>query len=161
MDEGNEVSQEVTEEKELNVFGQLIEGSVFPDQSLRQRTFLVAYSECGSLNKSYEITGISSTSHYHWMHTDSNYVQAFTEARRITGHKLEAEAIRRAYEGWDEPVYQGGKLAGVTRKYSDTLMIFMLKGLLPDIHREKFVELNNSGPLQINIGGGSTLPDGV
>ena len=41
---------------------------------------------------------------------------------------LEDEAKRRAYEGVKKPVYQGGKRVGYVQEYSDTLLIFLLKG---------------------------------
>ena len=51
---------------------------------------------------------------------------------------LEAEAYRRAVEGWVEPVgWYKGKAGGTVRRYSDTLLIFTLKGLLPDRYRDR------------------------
>ncbi len=50
---------------------------------------------------------------------------------------LEDEAVRRAKDGVEEPVYQGGKLVGHVQKYSDTLLIFLLKGAKPEKFRER------------------------
>ncbi len=51
---------------------------------------------------------------------------------------LEAEAHRRAVEGVEEPVgWYKGVAGGTVRRYSDVLLIFTLKGLLPDIYRER------------------------
>ena len=44
---------------------------------------------------------------------------------------LEAESRRRSVEGWEVPVYHRGKQIGTVRRYSDTLLIFMLKGATP------------------------------
>ena len=44
---------------------------------------------------------------------------------------LEDEARRRAVDGVDEPVFQQGKQVGTIRKHSDTLLIFLLKGIRP------------------------------
>ena len=44
---------------------------------------------------------------------------------------IEAEARRRAVDGVDEPVYYQGKEVGTVRRYSDVLLIFLLKGLRP------------------------------
>jgi hypothetical protein len=49
---------------------------------------------------------------------------------------LEDEAKRRAHDGIDEPVFYQGEKCGVVRKYSDNLLIFMLKAR----RREKFSE---------------------
>ncbi|MBX6773030.1 MAG: hypothetical protein IRY83_14975 [Chloroflexi bacterium] len=56
---------------------------------------------------------------------------------------LEAEAWRRAVDGVERPVYQNGQRVGAVREYSDTLLIFLLKGGRPQKYRERY-EL--SGP---------------
>ena len=49
---------------------------------------------------------------------------------------LEGEARRRALHGREEPVFhQGEEVARVT-KYSDNLLMFLLKGLKPEMYRE-------------------------
>ena len=50
---------------------------------------------------------------------------------------LEEEARRRAHDGVDEPVWFQGVQCGTVRKYSDTLLIFLLKGAKPDKYRER------------------------
>ena len=40
---------------------------------------------------------------------------------------LEAEARRRAFTGVEKPVYYKGKVVGSTTKYSDRLLMFLLK----------------------------------
>jgi len=44
---------------------------------------------------------------------------------------VEDEAIRRAYDGVEHPVYGGGPHFGSVRKYSDPLLIFLLKYFRP------------------------------
>jgi hypothetical protein len=41
---------------------------------------------------------------------------------------LEAEARRRAVQGWDEPVFHQGRKVGTIRKYSDRMLEILLKG---------------------------------
>ena len=51
---------------------------------------------------------------------------------------------RRAVEGVEEPVgWYKGEAGGVVRKYSDTLLIFLLKGRKPEMYRERY---EHSGP---------------
>jgi hypothetical protein len=45
--------------------------------------------------------------------------------------RLEDAAIRRARDGVEKPVYQGGVLVGTTTEYSDTLMGLVLRGKRP------------------------------
>jgi hypothetical protein len=61
---------------------------------------------------------------------------------------LEDEAKRRAAEGWDEPVFQRGELVGTVRKYSDNLLMFLLRARDPGRFRES---------VQVNAGGQVTL----
>ena len=63
---------------------------------------------------------------------------------------LEDEAVRRAKDGVERPVYQGGKLVGHVQEYSDTLLIFLLKGARPEKYRDR-VQRELSGP------GGQTI----
>jgi hypothetical protein len=61
---------------------------------------------------------------------------------------LEDEANRRAREGVERPVYQGGKFVGAIREFSDTLLIFLLKGLKPEKFRENS-HIEHSGVLTL------------
>lgn len=59
---------------------------------------------------------------------DESFLQAKADAELASAELLEAEARRRAMEGVDEPVFHEGSICGYKRRYSDTLMIFLLKG---------------------------------
>ena len=58
--------------------------------------------------------------------------EALEEAREL----LEAEARRRASVGVEEPVFYKGEIVGHIRKYSDNLLMFLLKAHWPDKFRE-------------------------
>lgn len=62
---------------------------------------------------------------------DPDLDKRWAEAEAIGIKGLEDECRRRAYSGWDEPVYQGGIEVGSKRKHSDALAMFLLKGALP------------------------------
>ena len=62
------------------------------------------------------------------------YKIAFQECRDKAGELLQDEAVRRAHEGVLRPVYHRGVKVGVIREYSDQLLIFLLKGWLPDVY---------------------------
>src|SRR4051794_39898402 len=59
---------------------------------------------------------------------DEAFAAAWEAAIEEGVDDLEKEARRRAYEGVEEPVFQGGKEVGRVRKYSDALIMFLLKG---------------------------------
>lgn len=116
----------------------------------RQRAFLSAYVIMGVVSKAAEAAGIHRKTHYEWLNNDPEYVEAFRQAEEDAIEALEREARRRALEGIEEPIYQGGKKVGVVRKYSDTLLIFLLKGAAPDKYRER-VQTEHTGRIDSNM----------
>ena len=72
---------------------------------------------------------------------DQVFAAAFEVARTMAAQALESEAIRRAFDGVDEPVgWYKGEPGGVIRRYSDNLLMFSLKGAMPDKYADR-VEL--------------------
>src|SRR5262249_19777084 len=61
---------------------------------------------------------------------------------------LEDEARRRATEGTAKPVFYQGQQCGVVQEYSDTLLIFLLKGRRPEKFRDN-INLDVSGAIQV------------
>lgn len=87
--------------------------------------------------------------HYNWMENDESYARAFDVARLIAGDVLEDEAVRRAHQGIDKPVTIAGERE-IIREYSDTMLIFLLKGMKPDKYRERWtgeITGKNGAPL--------------
>jgi hypothetical protein len=50
---------------------------------------------------------------------------------------LEKEAWRRAREGHAEPVFQHGKQVGTIQRYSDQLLMFLLRARAPERYRDR------------------------
>lgn len=111
----------------------------------QKRAFLAAYSELGNVTRAAAIAGISREAHYDWKAEDEDYARAFARAKLWAGDALEDEARRRAVEGVDEPKFFMGRVCGNVRKYSDTLLVLLLKGAKPRIYREN-VSAEISGP---------------
>ena len=103
----------------------------------KRDAFLAAYVELGTLTHAAGAVGIDRSSHYKWMDTDPEYPTLFAAAAAKGKEAMVREARRRAIEGTDKPVYQGGKLVGTIREYSDTLLIFLMKGAMPETYRER------------------------
>lgn len=110
--------------------------------SIKKRAFLSAYSQCGNITRATEITNVSRASHYKWMKEDEAYQKYFEEATEEAAERMEAEARRRAVEGTDKPVFYQGAQCGVIREYSDTLLMFLLKGAKPEKYKDR-VETEN------------------
>ncbi len=109
-----------------------------------KRLFLEAYSRTGNLAEAARQTPqMDRRFHYKWLKNDEAYAEAFRAAEEQAIEMLELEARRRAHDGVEEPVYHLGKVVGHVRKYSDTLLIFLLKAARPEIYRDRY-EL--SGP---------------
>jgi hypothetical protein len=119
-----------------------------------ERAFLEALADTCNVRLACAISNISRSSAYLWRKEDSGFAQRWEEAAKIGAAALEEEAIRRAHEGWLEPVYYKGEIRGEVRKYSDTLLIFLLKGAKPEKYRERVQNEHigpNGGPIQSSI----------
>lgn len=122
----------------------------------RAHIFLRCYAETGSVTRAAAAAKIHRSIHYRRMGADEKYKAAFQAAQRIAVEVLEDEAVRRAVEGVDEPVvFQGAfsypsgrdektgqyiapsKSPLAIRKYSDSLLQFLLRGAKPEKYRER------------------------
>ena len=112
-------------------------GDVAPRR--RQKAFLAAFRETGNVRLACEVAGVGRTSHYRWRDEDPAYREAFDVAKEDATDVLEAEAHRRAVEGIEEPVgWYKGEAGGTVRRYSDNLLMFLLKGARPERYRERY-----------------------
>lgn len=90
--------------------------------------------------------------HYDWL-ADPEYKAKFEEAQARAADSLESELFRRVREGVEETVTEDDGKQRVTRKFSDTLLIFALKGQKPDRYREQWKgELVHQGSLAVSRG---------
>ena len=102
----------------------------------RKKRFLDAFAQCGVICQAAEMAGITDRSHRSWMAHSEQYRAAFKEAEERAIQVLEVELRRRAVEGFEDPVFYQGKEVGAVRRYSDLLLIFLLKARRPDVYRE-------------------------
>lgn len=105
----------------------------------RKRAFIAAYAETGTIVQAAEIAGIDRQTHYDWSASDPDYVKACQDAYIQSGERLEQEARRRAVQGVQKPVFYKGEKCGAVTEYSDTLLIFLLKGAMPEKYKERNV----------------------
>ena len=117
---------------------------IAPNASYKKGKFLEAFARTGMIGKSAVLAGVNRKTTYRWRRDDQTFSKAFEEAKEEVLESFEAEARRRAIEGTDEPVYQGGKLAGTIRRFSDVLLIFMLKSLKPEKYRDSYDHFSNT-----------------
>lgn len=119
----------------------------------KKKAFLAAYAEAGNITRAAELAGVDRTSHYKWLN-DPEYAEAFKAADEQAGDRLEQEARRRAVEGTQKPVFHQGKQCGVVNEYSDTLLIFLLKGARPEKYKDRVQQEHTGkggGPIQHEV----------
>jgi hypothetical protein len=102
----------------------------------KKAAFLEAYAKIGTVVHAAQHVGLPRRTHYKWLQKDPNYAKHFAEAEEEAIQLLEREARRRAMVGIEEPVYYKGEVCGTVRKYSDVLLMFLLKSKRPDTYRD-------------------------
>jgi len=100
------------------------------------KRFLAQFAAIGNVSLSAQLVGIHRSTPYAEAKDNPTFAAAWEEARETSADVLESEARRRAVEGVERPVFQNGKLVGHVQEYSDTLLIFLLKGERPAKYRE-------------------------
>lgn len=113
--------------------------------------FLDALAQCGNVTQSCEIADFTTVTAYRHYKNNPEFAKAWDEAAKIGARALEDEARRRGFQGWEEPVFYEGEQVASVRKFSDTLLIFILKAHFPEKYRERFqAELTGpgGGPIQ-------------
>jgi hypothetical protein len=84
----------------------------------RQDKFIAAYACNGNISRSCQAAGVSREVYYNWREQDADFLERLAAAKEESIENLEAIARARAEES------------------SDTLMIFLLKGLKPEMYRD-------------------------
>ncbi|HVC17697.1 MAG TPA: hypothetical protein VNE18_10390 [Rhodanobacter sp.] len=109
-----------------------------------KKAVIAAYLETCTVSHACEQAKVGRRTFYDWMAHDPQFAAEIADVETTVADTLEKEAIRRGVKGVSEPVgwYQGSP-GGHVQRYSDTLLIFLLKGHKP----EKFADRHElSGP---------------
>jgi hypothetical protein len=121
----------------------------------KKQKFLSALRESGNVVRAAREAGIGvSTAYQLSKHPD--YTEIFeaakAEGEQALAYRLLEEARRRAEEGVLEPVFYQGQEVGMVRKYSDNLLMFKIKGLMPHF-RDNFpaIGIHSMGPTSVTI----------
>jgi hypothetical protein len=106
----------------------------------KKQIFLENLAKTGNLSLACQAAAITRRQATMLRKLDSAFANAYDEAMDDAADRLEAEAWRRALEGVVNPVIKAGKPvldpvtgeAVVIRRYSDPLLVMLLKGCKPD-----------------------------
>lgn len=123
-------------------------------QAQRKARFLKELTKRANVSAAARAAMVDRSTPYHWREMDEEFARAWDEAVEVAVDALEGEAWRRAAIGVLEPVFQKGAQVGQIRRYSDTLMITLLKAHRREKYSEK-QQLEHTGP------GGEALPPAV
>lgn len=111
----------------------------------KKKVFLQILSETGQITRAAHAAGYADSSYLRKLYkNDEAFAEAWEEAITAASDVLESEAVRRAVDGINEPVYYQGELVDVNTKYSDGLLQFLLKGAKPEVYRDN---VNLSGAI--------------
>jgi hypothetical protein len=105
----------------------------------KKKAYVLAFAQTGTKLRAAQVAGVHPSTPYTAQWRNDLVLQAAVEqAKEAAADLIEAEAYRRAVEGWEEPAgwYQG-RPGGMVRRYSDVLAIFLLKGLRPEKYQER------------------------
>jgi len=114
--------------------------------------FLEALAGTANVSEACAAASVGRTTVYAERRTNDTFREEWERRIDTAVDKLEREAWRRAAEGIEEPIYSRGELVGTIRRYSDLLLIFLLKAHRPEKYRESFRhELTGPGGGSIDV----------
>ena len=114
----------------------------------KRKMFLEILSQTGRVTEAARAVGYTSTNYLHTLRReDETFAEQWDAAIQAAKDVLEAEAIRRGVDGVMEPTYYKGEVVGYTLKYSDTLLMFVLKKLDPS-----YRDTGGAGGVNVNFG---------
>lgn len=119
-----------------------------------RQPFLENLAMSGNVTAAAKAVGVGRRQAYAARERSQVFRRQWDEAVAEATDLLEAEARRRALVGYEEPVFYQGQEVSRVRKYSDTLLIFLLKAHRPKKFRENHRHEHTSpdgGPVNIRV----------
>ncbi len=108
-----------------------------PTEKEQQAAYLKALGSDGTMTTGCTGGHVKFSTVLKWREHDETFVPRENQVKAEFADRLEAEAVRRAYAGYDRPIYQRGELVGYERVYSDMLLKMLLGAAKPDKYRER------------------------
>ena len=98
--------------------------------------FIEALRRTGNVTLAARYAGRSRNQAYYVRRRSEDFAAQWDDALEEGTDLLDAEARRRAVTGIDKPVYYKGKVVGSITKYSDRLLMFLLRAHRPQVFRD-------------------------
>jgi hypothetical protein len=114
----------------------------------------------GNVSRACEAVRIVRCTAYDWRKADEAFAAQWDAVVEACVDELEQEARRRAFEGVDEPIVYKGEIQKnrkgrpiCVRKYSDTLLMFLLNGRRGEVfNRQRHEHTGKDGePIQVAV----------
>lgn len=119
-------------------------------EDLRTKFFAELAESC-NITKSAQACGLS-RQHVHYMRrTDREFARRWEDAIEQATDALEYAARKRGKDGYQDPIYQGGKLVGHRTVYSDRMTEILLKAHRRDKFGDKGFELPPGSEIIISM----------
>ncbi len=100
----------------------------------------------GNVSEAAKTALVSRSSLYRYRAANPEFAKAWDAAREQATDNLADEAMRRAINGVEEVRYFKGEPVGTVRKYSDQLLMFLLRAYRPQVFGSKQTnELSDGG----------------
>lgn len=131
-----------------------------PREKLRdrgKRAFIEALCKRGVVVHACELSGVERPTAYRWRDEDEEFAEAWDEAIAVSNEIAVSELFRRAVEGYDHPVTYEGVITDHYKKFSDSLLRFLLERRVP-AQFGKRQAIEHSGKIQVEEVDLSGLP---
>lgn len=119
-------------------------------QEKAREAFIIALRGGATVSGAAVRAGFSRATAYRWRGEDEAFAAAWDDAYETGTDAIEQEAIRRATQGVNKPVYYKGKVVGHVVEYSDTLLMQQLNARRPEKYRTNH-KVEHSGGVKITI----------
>lgn len=108
-----------------------MKGYINPEKDAKIQEILDKIAEAMPQKKAAESSGVPWRTWYGWKERTPELQDDVVKCLEMAGETIEEEIRRRAIDGVDEPVYQGGKLVGHVKRYSENLLLALARAHMP------------------------------
>lgn len=120
--------------------------------SEKMKAMIQGFADTCNVVRAAKLARISRKIHYVWLEKHPDYAAVFEKTKRHAADYLESVAVERATTGWSEGIYYQGSRCGSVRRYSDGLLMLLLRGAKPELYGNKTEISGPQGtPIQATI----------
>ena len=103
----------------------------------------------GSVTLAAARAGLRRSTLYHLRKHHSGFAERWQEALDMGVERLQDDAMRRAIEGVDKPVWRAGKQVGSVRHFDPRMVQFLLRAHKPDVYGDRAAQAKSYDDLSL------------